>query len=415
VALFASALLAPSVGAKVRYPRLDPGFGSGGYVALPGALPAPGSEPISIEGLAATRSGASYATESSLAGGRCSGQCLYNVFLARVNANGAIASTFGGSGRVEIGSGVERAAAPIADLQGRAVVATLSGTSVTVRRHLANGSIDSSFGSGGTTTVDFGGGAFSGRQLELALDGEGRTIVSLSIPAFYNAPPIESSLARLLPDGALDPSFGSGGILPLGAQPTQNGITFGTKNAIYMWGDGAAGYYLHRISAKGRTDVNFDAQADATLANLKARGGLELGEMVLVPRPGGLLDVYGGERLLRLRSNGTPETKFGAGGVKTLGWSIIAATLVGHGKVLALGESEGVSLVRIKSNGKPDNSFGSEGATQIEGVEREGGLSLAWLSGRRAMVLDLGKSFCRYGGCPQRPALVRYQIGPKQS
>ena len=48
MALFASVLLAPSAGAKVRYPQLATGFGSGGYVSLPGELPGPQSEPTRI-------------------------------------------------------------------------------------------------------------------------------------------------------------------------------------------------------------------------------------------------------------------------------------------------------------------------------------------------------------------------------
>jgi len=416
VALFASALLAPTAGAKVRYPRLDPSFGSGGYVALPGELPGPSNGSMRLEAFGAARSGAVYATETSLVGGRCGTKCLYDAFLARVNSNGAIASTFGGSGRVQIGSNVERVAPPIADLEGRAVVATLSGRTVTVRRYLANGSIDSSFGSGGTTSIDFGPGP-EGFWLrpELALDGEGRILVALSIYSEGTSIAVASSLARLHPDGAVDNGFGSAGIVPLGAQPGQNGIAFGTSNAIYMWGGSVSGPYLHRISAKGRIDTAFNARADRSLVNVSARGALEYRNSVLIPRSGGKLDLYGGDGLLRLRSNGATETKFGEGGVKLLGWSILAATLVGNGKVLGLGtSSEGVSLVRLKSNGKPDRSFGQEGAQLIEGVdeEEEGGLSLAWLNGRRAQVLNLGSSFCR-SYCAPKPTLVRYRIGPK--
>jgi hypothetical protein len=74
-----------------------------------------------------------------------------------------------------------------------------------------------------------------------------------------------------------------------------------------MWGSGTGGYYLHRISAKGRMDTEFKARTGQTLANVRIRGGLELGSMVLVLRPRGLLDLYGGSGLLRLRANGLAE------------------------------------------------------------------------------------------------------------
>lgn len=415
VALFASALLAPSAGAKVRYPRLDPSFGSGGYVAVPGLPPAAGGEPTTLVGFGATRSGAAYATEARPVPNTCRDRCLVDALLVRVNANGGVASTFGGAGQVAVAGGVEVVAAPIADLEGRAIVATLNGTAVTVRRYLADGSVDSSFGSGGATSIQLGGGNPRYRELQLALDGEGRIVVAANAPQWFKSEPAASgALARLLPGGALDGGFGSGGVVQLAALVPASGITFGSNDAIYLGGSVENKPYLNRISAKGRIDTEFNARANRTLANVSARGALELRSMVLVPRPGGLIDLFGGDGMLRLKSNGKAEPKFGEGGVKLLGWSIIAATLVGHGKVLGLGaSSEGVSLIRLKPSGKPDRSFGSEGAALIEGVGEGEGLALAWLSGRRTMVLDLGRSWCRYE-CPSKPSLIRYRIGPKQ-
>lgn len=414
--LVVGALLAPSAGAKVRYPRLDDSFGSGGYVSLPGQIPGPGTQPMRLESLSAAPGGAVYATETSMGGGSCGlGRCGYQVFLARVNSDGSIASTFGGSGKVEVAGDVDAVGRAVSDLEGRALIATSTGSSVTVHRYLADGSADPSFGSGGATTFDCGCGTVANRTLRLAVDGQGRTVLSISNPggAGYS---VVAAAARLLPSGAVDSSFGQGGVVQLGAQPIAFGIAFGTNDAIYMWGNsyGASGTpYLHRVSAKGRVDTTFNAKADQTLRNVSSRNALDLWKTVLVVRPHGLLDLYGGDALLRLRSNGTAEAKFGEGGVKPLGWSILAATLVGNGKILGLGSSsEGLSLIRLLSNGKPDRSFGQEGARVIEGPEGES-FSLARLNGRRAQVLSLGLSTCR-NACEPSPTLVRYRIGPKQ-
>jgi hypothetical protein len=229
--------------------------------------------------------------------------------------------------------------------------------------------------------------------------------------------PTSLTLARLLPGGAVDGSFGTGGVLRLGAQAAPLGIAFGTGNAIYMWGSPCCEGtqpFLHRVSAKGLIDAQFDATADRTLANVGARGALDYRNAVLVVRPHGMLDLYGGDGLLRLRANGKAETKFGQGGVRALAETIIAATLVGNGKILGLGSfsEEGVSLVRLEENGRPDQSFGIEGERLVEGVYEGEGLTLARLNGRRAQVIDLGAGFCRYS-CTSSPTLIRYRIGPK--
>src|SRR5690242_18919958 len=125
VALFASALLAPGAGAKLRYPRLDSSFGSGGYVSLPGELPSPGpaNERMRLEALGVAPDGSVYASETSLVGGSCGlDKCVQRGFVAKVKADGTVASTYGGSGRVEVGNAIEHLSPTISDSEGRALV-----------------------------------------------------------------------------------------------------------------------------------------------------------------------------------------------------------------------------------------------------------------------------------------------------
>jgi uncharacterized delta-60 repeat protein len=415
VVLFMGALLAPAAGAKARYPRLAQGFGTGGYLALPGQLPGPTGETTGLESLAAAPGGAVYASESAQVAGSCRNGCLYRVFLARVNSDGSIATTFGGSGLVEIGDTAEEVSPVVSDPEGRALVVTTQGSKVTVHRYLPDGSADAGFGGAGATSLDCGCAA-SFRQLRVAVDGQGRVVVSISVEGNLTTAR-SSTLARLLPSGAIDGRFGSGGVLQLGPQPATLGIAFGSGNAIYLWGAACCeqtASYLHRVSAKGLIDSQFDARADKTLANVASRRAIDSGN-ALVVRPHGLLDYYAGPGLLRLRSDGNAEVKFGQSGVRALPEEVVAATLVGHGRTLGLGAMSGgeMSLLRLQADGRPDRSFGSEGEKLIEGVLREEGVSLARLKGRRAQVLDLGATFCRYGGCLPHPSLIRYRIGPK--
>jgi uncharacterized delta-60 repeat protein len=419
--LVLGALLAPTAGAKVRYPFLAPSFGSDGYLPLPSQMAAPEGESSQLESLGAAPSGAVYATESVLVGGNCGpDNCRYRGYLGRVDPDGSIATTFGGSGRVEIGTNIEQLAPVISDPQGRALVVTADGSNVTVRRYRSDGSLDAGFGGAGATTFDCRCGAPPYRQLEVGVDGQERIIVSIGVSDRAGAGSA-SILARLLPGGAIDGSFGNGGVLRVGSERPPLGIAFGSGDAIYVWGYGPYSSccepvtaYVHRISAKGLIDARFDATADRNLANIGPGVGFNHSNLLLVVRPQGRLDFYVGSALIRLRADGRTDTKFGTGGVRSQAREAFAATLVGHGRTLGLGmTSGGVTLFRLQADGRPDRSFGQEGETRIDGVEVEGGLTLARLNGRRAQVLDRGYTFCR-GRCAPNPKLVRYRVGPKR-
>jgi uncharacterized delta-60 repeat protein len=77
-------------------------------------------------------------------------------------------------------------------------------------RLMANGTPDPSFGVGGTVVTNFGLGPTNGEARALILQPDGRLVAA----GFrYGAPPnvTDVAMARYLPDGALDTSFGSAG------------------------------------------------------------------------------------------------------------------------------------------------------------------------------------------------------------
>jgi uncharacterized delta-60 repeat protein len=74
-------------------------------------------------------------------------------------------------------------------------------------RLLASGSLDASFGTGGVTLVDFGPVVAQGRKITVQDDGK----VVIAGTLFDNANNSFISLARLLANGAIDATFGTGG------------------------------------------------------------------------------------------------------------------------------------------------------------------------------------------------------------
>lgn len=69
------------------------------------------------------------------------------------------------------------------------------------------GALDPTFGDEGVTVVDFNGGGGTPTSVVLQADGK------LTIANWVNGYPGDFGLARLLPNGHLDPSFGQGGIV----------------------------------------------------------------------------------------------------------------------------------------------------------------------------------------------------------
>jgi uncharacterized delta-60 repeat protein len=134
-----------------------------------------------------------------------------NAFgVARLNTDGSLDSSFGGGGQTVVNVGGSNDAAYSVALQqdGKIVVAgqAYAGYGFTydfaVVRLSADGSLDSTFGDGGKVTTDFGKDDI-GRKVLIQPDGR-IVVVGLSINDRF-------ALARYLPDGQLDPTFGTGG------------------------------------------------------------------------------------------------------------------------------------------------------------------------------------------------------------
>jgi beta-propeller uncharacterized protein DUF5122 len=89
----------------------------------------------------------------------------------------------------------------------RSVVAVLMTLSLVLVGEGAPGDLDPTSGLGGTVITDFG---VSGQALALALQPDGK-LVAAGVTRLGEAADDDFALARYLPDGPLDPTFGVGG------------------------------------------------------------------------------------------------------------------------------------------------------------------------------------------------------------
>jgi uncharacterized delta-60 repeat protein len=131
--------------------------------------------------------------------------------MARYNSDGTFDTFFGSGGQVvtDFFSSRELAYAAAIQNDGKIVVAgeiVLGSYDFALARFNSDGSLDSSFGAGGKVTTDFAGGDDSG--VGIGIQADGKIVVSGPVGVFDFG---DFGVARYNANGTLDSSFGGGG------------------------------------------------------------------------------------------------------------------------------------------------------------------------------------------------------------
>jgi uncharacterized delta-60 repeat protein len=145
--------------------------------------------------------------------------------MLRYNANGTLDTSFGNGGSVSNGSFSTASAGALYPVTGTAndgkivVAGQHTGGGFVLARYNANGSLDTAFGSGGLVTTQIGAsGAFA-----VTIQADGRIVA-----AGWTRPTGSSqntfAVARYNADGSLDSTFGSGGIVTTLIGVKSNGL-----------------------------------------------------------------------------------------------------------------------------------------------------------------------------------------------
>lgn len=319
--------------AVVRYtPKgaLDPSFGTGGEVRTAFGSAGSAATAVTIQ-----------ANGKILAAGYTQSGTKYKFALARYRPNGSLDTSFGTGGRVTTKVGSNGGASDVVvQANGKVVAAGTSSDDFVLLRYNANGSLDTSFGTGGEVTTAFG---FPADAHALALQTDGKLIVAGGGRTGAGGDPkYEFVLARYTPDGSLDPSFGTGGKVRTSFVACICDLSYGAEaNAVDVQPNG-------KIVAAGQ-ELNGGARGAFALARYN---------------PGGSLDTGFG-------SGGKVATSFGfaepANG--TSGDAATAVDLLSNGKIIAAGYSQFgphteqylFALARYRANGSLDTSFGKGG------------------------------------------------------
>jgi uncharacterized delta-60 repeat protein len=135
------------------------------------------------------------------------GESNWKIAMMRYNKDGSLDTGFGAGGFVTNSSG-ESATSVGIQQDGKIVAAGISGYKSVLVRFLSDGNLDTSFGPGGSVVIDFGGYEVGARALAIQPDGK---LVVLGYARQTVDAQHDFALARFNSDGSLDTSFGSGG------------------------------------------------------------------------------------------------------------------------------------------------------------------------------------------------------------
>jgi uncharacterized delta-60 repeat protein len=285
----------------------------------------------------------------------------------------------------------------------------------------ADGTLDPSFGNGGLVTTNFMFPFSDDRALSLVVLPDGRAVAAgyahPVIELQYMA------AARYLASGALDTTFGGGQVMIGFQAPPGQFDTGATADSVLLQADGRLVlvgdvvfqspprlFALARLNPDGSLDPSFGTAGRVTTSfgsSVTGSGGLLQpdGRIVAV----GFLGFSSGTiAAARYNADGSLDLTFGTGGQLTLpqfpAFVVRDAALQPDGKILIAGAVGGdFALVRVLPNGSPDPAFDGDGLVVSDFGASESGSSVIVLGDGRIV---LGGT--RQQGSAADFALVRY-------
>jgi uncharacterized delta-60 repeat protein len=354
--------------ALVRYNTdgsLDSSFGTGGKVAT------------DLGGIHEVAWGVALQPDGKIvvAGESGSSTTIKDFALARYNTNGTLDSSFGTGGKVitPVSSLADGAGAVAIQSDGKIVAAGYSNSGTasavnrdfTLLRYNANGTLDNSFGVGGKVITDFGS-SIDDQANAMAIQSDGK-IIAVGYYGLASSAGADYALARYNVDGSLDTSFGTGGKVV-----TPVGNTYDEALAVAIQADGkfvVAGishnganndFSLVRYNTNGSLDNSFGTGGKVITA---IGSGDDNASGVAIQSNGKI--VVAGESnsgtstapnydfaVVRYNTDGSLDTSFGTGGkvitpISSRNDFVYAATIQADGKIIVAGSSStNFALVR---------------------------------------------------------------------
>jgi uncharacterized delta-60 repeat protein len=363
---------------------LDTSFGSAGYA--PAGFPVGGSE---LPGLAVQPDGKILWLGGTSIPNPPAGTDSTNFAVERFNANGTPDTTFGHGGvaTTDIPNdnlGLEEAQTAVVQPDGKIVVGGFVSVSgrrghddAALVRYDSNGSLDSSFGSGGMVVSD------PGNVRAIALDAAGDIFVVPTETEFspaghkdarVSASPITTSTPSALGPGVSVPD-GAFVFLPTGQ--TLSGSSVTNPNDIKD-----IDAQVQRLNADGSIDPTFASPPIDFNGQEGGRSSLSVDSLAV--QPDGKILIGGGPGLARVNADGTLDTTFANGGAEPGVGSTLPVFLptsalqvvLPHAKFLAIGAASNSTTAALELTLTPYfQNHPSKKAERLAGMPRQQGNS----------------------------------------
>ncbi|MDX6608677.1 MAG: hypothetical protein QOF85_602 [Solirubrobacterales bacterium] len=370
LALTGSLLAAHCASAAAAPGDLDRTFGRGGVAELP-------FDPY-VHALArdvvAAPDGKLFVLRSRSA---CGFQC---PTVERLRPDGTVDETFGSGGVVGLEAGglgsFEGSLAMTPD--GKVLVATFNRLGYLTRLN-PDGSIDSSFGEGGSLTFGRAAPIDSNDRsrvygVQVAVDPGGKVVLGVDQGTPSGSSVLE--LSRYVENGVPDPSFGGGKPVGTAVEGGWAGLALFDDARIAVAGapccSQPAPIQVARLLGSGAADPGFGGSGLSLVDR-----GLRIHVAAVLPRSNGGVDLvasreggYDGAFALRFRPDGSLDPAFGRGGVLSLNtaFSWVSAALVDrHGRLVIVGTSRTdpatiggsglLAVLRLRPDGRVDRTF----------------------------------------------------------
>jgi uncharacterized delta-60 repeat protein len=334
--------------------------------------------------------------------------------LVRYNTNGSLDSTFGSGGKIATQSDIDYARALLIQADGKILVIGQATWDYGVARFNQNGSFDGTFGNGGVVKADVG---IYDYPWAAALQADGKIVVA----GTSGGSNLDFAVIRYNSDGSLDSTFGNSGKVVSSVNSFDDwarAVSIQTDGKIVVAGYCSNGadfdFCAVRYNANGGLDTtfgslgkvltNFGSQSNDTAWDMTIQSD---GKIVLVGSCNN--DIFSAARY---NADGSLDADFGTNGILTtairdmdIAQSVAVQT---NGKIVVAGKSwkdsfYDFAVVRYNSDGSIDTSFGGgEITTGIGSFDDEAYAVVLQADGK---IVAAGST---YNGTNSDFAVVRY-------
>lgn len=261
-----------------------------------------------------------------------------------------------------------------------------------VVRYKTDGSLDTSFDTDGMAIFDVAGGGQADEANDIIIDSQGRILICGFLT--NSTPNKDAYVMRLTAAGALDSTFGTGGMKPLAYSASVDdvclGIRIGTDGSIYVGGNIANSpvvFVVSKMDTSGNLDSTYGTSGSTEISfgvNDSKLSDIAISNTNQIYAGGGYSTGVGNTdfAMAKLNSSGVLDTTFSGDGMATfglggddVGGKIFFVAAAPKDKIFMTGTSDAagtvdIAVLAVLSDGTLDTTFDSDG--QVTFVDSDG-------------------------------------------